>query len=430
MGLPLSRGARPLRRPGRSRRAGRAVGRPAGAGRGAREDRQRPALDGVGPEHGPGRDPPARPAARQLDHAGQGEPGDPRGRHPGRARRCIGNDAAVAFAGSQGNFELNVYLPVIARNLLESIRLLASVTPAVRRPVRGRHRGRRRAAAAPTPRPRPRRPPPSTRSSATSAVAELVKESAATGKSIRTLVLEQGLVPEDELDEVARPAPPHPGGQRVTSDRFHHWGEPMGLPERWICDRKPSERFPLYTRGQRGRGVPVAGHAGHLDPRGRPGRGARLARRPRALRRLPARRVLPDRQRGDRVLRRVLLPQRGGQRGCSGVRTPGLTPEQMDYSFWGEMPGVPPYVGGRWRRGPGAHRGHPGHARLDLRQPRAHGPRGRPGEDGRPAGGPARLRRRCPTRRSSPGTAGSSPRCGACSPSTCSSPTAPPCRSV
>ena len=26
-----------------------------------------------------------------------------------------------------------------------------------------------------------------------------------------------------------------------------------------------------------------------------------------------------------------------------GVRTPGLTPEQMDYSLWGEMPGVPPY---------------------------------------------------------------------------------------
>jgi fumarate hydratase class II len=33
----------------------------------------------------------------------------------------------VAFAGSQGDFELNVMLPVIARNLLESIRLLAAV---------------------------------------------------------------------------------------------------------------------------------------------------------------------------------------------------------------------------------------------------------------------------------------------------------------
>ncbi|GAA1997219.1 class II fumarate hydratase [Nakamurella flavida] len=42
--------------------------------------------------------------------------------------QVIGNDATVAFAGSQGNFELNVMLPVIARNLLESIRLLANVS--------------------------------------------------------------------------------------------------------------------------------------------------------------------------------------------------------------------------------------------------------------------------------------------------------------
>jgi fumarate hydratase, class II len=41
--------------------------------------------------------------------------------------QVIGNDAAVAFAGSQGNFQLNVMLPVIARNVLESARLLANV---------------------------------------------------------------------------------------------------------------------------------------------------------------------------------------------------------------------------------------------------------------------------------------------------------------
>jgi fumarate hydratase class II len=41
--------------------------------------------------------------------------------------QVIGNDAAVAFAGSQGNFQLNVMLPVIARNVLESARLLSSV---------------------------------------------------------------------------------------------------------------------------------------------------------------------------------------------------------------------------------------------------------------------------------------------------------------
>ena len=42
--------------------------------------------------------------------------------------QVIGNDATVAFAGSSGNFELNVMLPVMARNLLESIRLLANVS--------------------------------------------------------------------------------------------------------------------------------------------------------------------------------------------------------------------------------------------------------------------------------------------------------------
>jgi fumarate hydratase, class II len=42
--------------------------------------------------------------------------------------QVIGNDAAVTFAGASGNFELNVQLPVIARNLLESIQLLANVS--------------------------------------------------------------------------------------------------------------------------------------------------------------------------------------------------------------------------------------------------------------------------------------------------------------
>ena len=42
--------------------------------------------------------------------------------------QVIGNDTTVAFAGASGNFELNVMLPVMARNLLESIRLLANVS--------------------------------------------------------------------------------------------------------------------------------------------------------------------------------------------------------------------------------------------------------------------------------------------------------------
>jgi fumarate hydratase, class II len=40
--------------------------------------------------------------------------------------QVVGNDATVAWAGASGNFELNVMLPVIARNVLESIRLLST----------------------------------------------------------------------------------------------------------------------------------------------------------------------------------------------------------------------------------------------------------------------------------------------------------------
>jgi fumarate hydratase, class II len=42
--------------------------------------------------------------------------------------QVIGNDAAIAFAGTAGSFELNVMMPVIARNLLSSITLLSSAS--------------------------------------------------------------------------------------------------------------------------------------------------------------------------------------------------------------------------------------------------------------------------------------------------------------
>ncbi len=115
--------------------------------------------------------------------------------------QVYGNDTAVAFAGSQGNFELNVFLPVMARNLLESIRLLTNVSTlfadrCISGLVADVERLRTYAEATPQ--------------AATALnpvlgyerVAELVKESAKTGKSIRTLVVEHGLVPESEIDQV------------------------------------------------------------------------------------------------------------------------------------------------------------------------------------------------------------------------------------
>ncbi len=44
------------------------------------------------------------------------------------AAQVIGNDQAITIGGMNGHFELNVYVPVMARNLLQSIRLLASAS--------------------------------------------------------------------------------------------------------------------------------------------------------------------------------------------------------------------------------------------------------------------------------------------------------------
>ncbi len=81
----VHRGAQPLRGAGRPGRPGRAL-RPAAHDRGrADQDLQRPALDVLGPDDRPRRDPPARPPARVEHHAGQGQPGAPGG-HPDGVR--------------------------------------------------------------------------------------------------------------------------------------------------------------------------------------------------------------------------------------------------------------------------------------------------------------------------------------------------------
>jgi fumarate hydratase, class II len=48
------------------------------------------------------------------------------------AAQVIGNDAAITVAGTQGNFELNVRIPLIARNLLDQIKLLTSAATLLR----------------------------------------------------------------------------------------------------------------------------------------------------------------------------------------------------------------------------------------------------------------------------------------------------------
>ena len=61
------------------------------------------------------------------------------------AAQVIGNDTAITIGGMNGHFELNVYVPLIARNLLQSIGLLTSAAHAARGEVRRRDRGEPRA---------------------------------------------------------------------------------------------------------------------------------------------------------------------------------------------------------------------------------------------------------------------------------------------
>ena len=61
------------------------------------------------------------------------------------AVQVFGNDTAVAFAGTQGHFQLNVYKPVILHNTLESIELLERRPALVRRALRAGHRAQSRA---------------------------------------------------------------------------------------------------------------------------------------------------------------------------------------------------------------------------------------------------------------------------------------------
>jgi fumarate hydratase, class II len=112
--------------------------------------------------------------------------------------QVIGNDAAVAFGGAAGNFELNVMLPVIARNLLESTRLLADVAPLLAdRCVAGiranteRLRGYAESSASIV--------TALNRFIGYEAAAQVAKQSLETGRTIREVVIERGHVERGEL---------------------------------------------------------------------------------------------------------------------------------------------------------------------------------------------------------------------------------------
>ncbi|MFD3807480.1 class II fumarate hydratase [Streptomyces sp. NPDC058611] len=121
------------------------------------------------------------------------------------AAQVMGNDAAVAVAGAAGNFELNVMLPVMARNLLESIRLLGSASRLLAdRTVDGitanTARAREYAESSPSV------VTPLNRYIGYEEAAKVVKKALAERKTIRQVVLESGYVDRgaltlEQLDE-------------------------------------------------------------------------------------------------------------------------------------------------------------------------------------------------------------------------------------
>ncbi|MEU9133719.1 class II fumarate hydratase [Kitasatospora sp. NPDC048540] len=116
------------------------------------------------------------------------------------AAQVIGNDTTVTVAGASGNFELNVMLPVIARNLLESVRLLAnSARLLADRTVDGitanAERAREYAESSPSV------VTPLNRFIGYEEAAKVAKQSLAERKTIRQVVLERGYVDRGLLTE-------------------------------------------------------------------------------------------------------------------------------------------------------------------------------------------------------------------------------------
>ncbi|WP_116213663.1 class II fumarate hydratase [Streptomyces olivoreticuli] len=120
------------------------------------------------------------------------------------AAQVVGNDATVATAGAAGNFELNVMLPVMAKNLLESVRLLANASRLLAdRTVDGItanvERAREYAESSPSV------VTPLNRYIGYEEAAKVAKKSLAERKTIRDVVLEsgyveRGLLTREELD--------------------------------------------------------------------------------------------------------------------------------------------------------------------------------------------------------------------------------------
>ncbi|PYJ14378.1 MAG: class II fumarate hydratase, partial [Verrucomicrobia bacterium] len=118
--------------------------------------------------------------------------------------QVIGNDVTITWAGANGNFELNVMMPVMAHNLLESIRLLANAVDIFcEKSVRGIVANEERC----------RELVELSMAMVTSLApkigydraAEIAKESAKSGRTVREIAREKKVLPEEELQRALDP---------------------------------------------------------------------------------------------------------------------------------------------------------------------------------------------------------------------------------
>jgi fumarate hydratase class II len=114
--------------------------------------------------------------------------------------QVIGHDVAITTAGASGSFELNVMMPVMARCLLESVRLLANSSRLLAdRCVDGItanvERARAYAESSPS------IVTPLNRLIGYEAAAKIAKQAVAEGRTIREVVLDQGYIARGDLTE-------------------------------------------------------------------------------------------------------------------------------------------------------------------------------------------------------------------------------------
>jgi fumarate hydratase class II len=118
--------------------------------------------------------------------------------------QVIGNDAAIATGGQNGNFEINLSMPLVAYDLVESIELLAAASrnlarqcvDGIRATTRGPELVERGLAICTSLAP----------IIGYDAAAAIAKEAAATGKTIREVARERTKLSEDQLKEILDPA--------------------------------------------------------------------------------------------------------------------------------------------------------------------------------------------------------------------------------